>query len=221
MQLDEHDGLKLLRDLQLPANVCRLVESEADARQAARDLGYPVVLKTAMHGVDHKTELDGVRLDLRDEAALLGAYRDMTRRLGPRALLAPMIGARGVEMLLGMVNDAQFGPVVVLGAGGVHVEALRDVLYALPPFDTAHVRRMLARLKCAPLLTSRRHARPLAIDAFCETAARFSGVVAALGDRLEEVDLNPVIVHAGGCVIVDALVVPQAPADTQSARQAS
>ena len=220
-RLDEHDALRLLRDLQLPANDCRVVESESDLREAAREFGYPVVLKTAMRGADHKTDLDGVRLDLRDEAALIGAYHDFAQRLGPRVLLAPMIAAHGVEMLLGMVNDAQFGPVVLLGAGGVHVEALRDVFYALPPFDAVHARRLVARLKCAPLLTSRRHARPLAIEHFCETAARFSGVVAAFGDRLEEVDLNPVILHPDGCVIVDALVVTQALGIPQDARQAS
>jgi acyl-CoA synthetase (NDP forming) len=217
-RLDEHDALKMLRDMNLPANPSRLVESESAASQAARELGYPVVLKTAARGADHKTELDGVRLDLADETALLRAYRDVERRLGPRMLVAPMIRARGVEMLLGMVNDAQFGPVVVLGAGGIHVEALRDVLHALPPFDAAHARRLVAKLKCAPLLTSRRHARPLAIDSFCEAAARFSAVVAALGDRLEEVDLNPVIVHPEGCVIVDALVLARG---VQAARQAS
>ena len=134
-------------------------------------------------------------------------------------LIAPMIAARGVEMLLGMVNDAQFGPVVLLGAGGVHVEALRDVLYALPPFDAAHARRLVERLDCARLLQSKRHAQPLAIDSFCETAARFSGVVAALGDQLEEVDLNPVIVHAKGCVILDALVVPR-PSPGRGTREA-
>ena len=218
-KLDEHDALKFLRDLQLPANPCQVVDSEGAACQAAREFGYPVVLKTAARGVEHKTELDGVRLDLADEAALRAAWRDLERRLGPRMLVAPMIRARGVEMLLGMVNDAQFGPVVVIGAGGIHVEALRDVLYALPPFDAAHARRLVHRLKCAPLLTSTRHAKPLAIDAFCDAAARFSGVVAALSERLEEVDLNPVIVSAQGCVIVDALVVARRTAD--AARQAS
>jgi acyl-CoA synthetase (NDP forming) len=218
-KLDEHDSLKLMRDLQLPANACRIADNELDARLAARELGYPVVLKTAASGADHKTGLDGVRLDLRDEAALLGTYRDMAKRLGTRVLIAPMIATRGVEMLLGMVNDAQFGPVVVLGAGGIHVEALRDVLYAIPPFDAAHARRLIARLRCASLLTSARHARPLAIDSFCDTAARFSAVVAALGERLEEVDLNPIIVHQDGCVIVDALIVPQP--QPNNARQAS
>jgi hypothetical protein len=110
-----------------------------------------------------------------------------------------------------MVHDAQFGPVVLLGFGGVHVEALADVVYALPPFDAAEARRLVDRLKLSALLGSRRHKRPLAIDEFCAVAARFSAVVAALGEQLSEMDLNPVIVHADGCVIVDALVVGRVP----------
>jgi hypothetical protein len=81
------------------------------------------------------------------------------------------------------------------------------VVYALPPFDVAEARRLVERLKLAPLLRSPRHKRPLAIDEFCRTAAAFSSLVAALGDRLSEMDLNPVIVHGDGCSIVDALVV--------------
>ena len=109
---------------------------------------------------------------------------------------------------------------VVLGAGGVHAEALR--WHALPPFDAAHTHwRLVARLKCALRWKAGGMPGHLAIESFCETAARFSGVVAALGDRLEEVDLNPVIVHPEGCVIVDALVVAQSQGNPQAARQAS
>ena len=71
-------------------------------------------------------------------------------------------------MLLGMIHDEQFGPVVVLGFGGLHVEALADVVYALPPFDAAEARRLVDRLRLAPLLHSRRHKRPLAVDEFCQ-----------------------------------------------------
>ncbi|MEX1993901.1 MAG: acetate--CoA ligase family protein [Steroidobacteraceae bacterium] len=208
--LDEHEALTLLADFGLPAQAGRVVESEQAAHAAARELGYPLALKTAVRGIEHKSDCDGVHLGLRDDAALTAAWRDLATRLGPRALVAPMVEGRGVELLLGMIHDPQFGPVVVVGSGGVHVEALSDAAYALPPFDADEARRLLGRLDVAPLLASRRHRRPLAVEAFCRATARFSALVAALGDELSEIDLNPVIVHADGCVIVDALVVPRA-----------
>jgi acyl-CoA synthetase (NDP forming) len=206
---DENDALALLGDAGLPANAGRVVDSEAAALEAARAIGYPVVLKTAKRGVDHKSELHGIHLDLADEAAVAAAYRDLEDRIDPRVLVAPMVTGPGVEMLLGMVHDAQFGPVALIGAGGVHVEALADAVHAVPPFDAAEAARLVSRLRIAPLLASRRHRRPLAVDEFCRVAARFSALVAALGDSLSEIDLNPVIVHADGCAIVDALIVPQ------------
>jgi acetate---CoA ligase (ADP-forming) len=165
------------------------------------------VLKTAEPGIEHKSDVDGVRLSLADEHAVAAAWRDVSSRLGPRTLVAPMIQARGVEMLLGAIHDEQFGPVVVLGLGGLHVEALADVVHAVPPFDAAEARRLVDRLKARALLTSRRHARPLALDEFCATAAKFSALVASVGDAITEIDLNPIILHAEGCVIVDALIV--------------
>jgi hypothetical protein len=208
-RFDENDALTLLGDAGLPVNIGRVVDSEAAALAAARELGFPVVLKTAKRGVDHKSELKGIHLGLGDQAAVAEGYRDLARRIDPRVLVAPMVGAHGVEMLLGMVNDAQFGPVVLVGAGGVHVEALADAVYAIPPFGAADAERLVARLRIAPLLASRRHPRPLAVAEFCRVAERFSALVAELGNEISEIDLNPVIVHADGCAIVDALVVPR------------
>ena len=206
--VDEHDAMNLLRDFGLPANPCRVVADELEAHAASREYGFPVALKTAMPGIEHKSDRGGVHLGIADEAALAVAYRDLTKRLGPRVLVAPMVAATGVEMMLGMVNDGQFGPVVLLGAGGLHVEALADVVHAMPPFDAAGARRLVNSLRVASLLGSRRHARALAVDEFCRLAVRFSEFVAGLGDLVAEIDLNPVIVHADGCVIVDALVIP-------------
>jgi acyl-CoA synthetase (NDP forming) len=221
-RFDENDALTLLGDAGLPVNAGRVVDGEAAALVAARELGFPVVLKTAKRGIDHKSELRGIHLGLADQAAVSVAYRDLLKRIDARVLVAPMVEARGVEMLLGMVNDPQFGPVVLIGAGGVHVEALADAVYALPPFDAAEAARLVAKLRIAPLLSSRRHPRPLAVDEFCRVAERFSALVAEIGDELFEIDLNPVIVHADGCAIVDALVVPR-PAlrvETEHLRQA-
>jgi acyl-CoA synthetase (NDP forming) len=208
-RFDENDALTLLGDAGLPANAGSVVESEAAALKAAKAIGRAVVLKTAKRGLSHKSEVGGIHLGLADDAAVAAAYRDLARRIDPRVLIAPMIAAHGVEMLLGMVRDAQFGPVVAIGAGGVHVEALADAVYAVPPFDAAEARRLLGRLRISALLASPRHRRPLAVEEFCRVAARFSALVAAIGDSIAEMDLNPVIVHADGCAIVDALVVPQ------------
>jgi acyl-CoA synthetase (NDP forming) len=209
-RFDENDALTLLGDAGLPANAGTIAEGEAPAIAAAEAIGYPVVLKTAKRGLDHKSDRQGIHLSLADKTAVSTAYRDLAKRIDTRVLVAPMVESRGVEMLLGMVHDAQFGPVVLIGAGGVHVEALADAVYAVPPFGPAEAARLLQKLRVARLLGSRRHRRPLAVDEFCRVAARFSALAAALGDQLSEIDLNPVIVHADGCAIVDALFVPRA-----------
>jgi acetate---CoA ligase (ADP-forming) len=208
---DEHEALQFLGDAGLPADAGHIAESGPAVLAAARDLdcGFPVVLKTAKRGLDHKSDRQGVHLDIRDEAALSAAYRDLATRIDPRVLVAPMIVAKGIEMLLGMIHDEQFGPIVLIGAGGVHVEALADAVYAVPPFDATEAARLVNRLRIAPQLHSRRHRPPLALEEFCRVAASFSALAAALGDTLAEIDLNPVILHADGCAIVDALVVPQ------------
>ncbi len=209
-RFDENDALTLLGDAGLPANAGTIVEGEAPAIAVAEAMGYPVVLKTAKRGLDHKSDQQGIHLSLTDKTAVSTAYRDLAKRIDTRVLVAPMVEAHGVEMLLGMVHDAQFGPIVLIGAGGVHVEALADAVYAVPPFGPAEAGRLVQKLRIAPLLKSRRHRRPLAVDEFCRVAARFSALVAALGEHFSEIDLNPVIVHADGCAIVDALVVPRA-----------
>jgi acyl-CoA synthetase (NDP forming) len=202
----ETEAGEMLGDFGIPVNRGTLVTSEAEARAAAAACGSPVVLKTA-EKIEHKSDVDGVVLGLGDPEAVAAAYRQLSARLGPRALVAPMITRPGVEMLLGLTQDQQFGPLVALGFGGAHVEALGDVVFGLPPFDAATARRMLERLKLRRLLDSRRFRHGLALEEFCEIAARFSAMAAELADVLAEIDVNPVIVHADGCVAVDALVV--------------
>ena len=203
--LDEAESLALLRDFDLPAIDCRVVESEDALVETAAELGYPLALKTAAPGILHKTDRNGVHLRLRDETALRSAYRDLSDRLGARALLAPMAEA-GLEMILGARRDPQFGPVVLIGFGGVYAEILKDVAFALPPFDAAYARRKLDGLRLRPLLDGQRGRPPCAIDAFCDAAARFSALVHALGEAVGEIDLNPVIVGPTNCTVVDALI---------------
>jgi acyl-CoA synthetase (NDP forming) len=204
--LDEAESLALLRDFGIAANPAQIVETEDDLLRMADSLTFPLVLKTAMPGVMHKSERQGVYLDLRDTGQVLDAYKDLEKRLGPRVLLAQMIGG-GAEMILGARRDPQFGPVVVFGFGGILAEVISDVVFALPPFDADYARRRLNELKLEPLLQGFR-GRPAAnIGAFCSMAARFSAMVDALRDELQEVDVNPVIVGEQQSIAVDALIV--------------
>jgi acyl-CoA synthetase (NDP forming) len=205
--LEECEASQLLCDFGFPMNPVRLAEDRASLSAAASELGFPLVLKTAEAGILHKTDRGGVHLNLESAEQLDIAYADLARRLGPKVVLAPMVSTAGAEMALGLVRDDQFGPLVMLGFGGVNVETIHDVAYALPPFDRATARRLLDTLRLRQLLDGLRDRPALDVEAFCTAAERFSVLAAALGDAIDEIDLNPVIVHSAGCVAVDALVV--------------
>ena len=138
---------------------------------------------------------------------LKAAYAELADRLGSRVVVSPMVKSQGVELVLGLLHDEQFGPLVMLGFGGVNVEVLKDVAYALPPFDQATARRMLDKLAHRPLLDAWRNRPALDIDAYCNMAGQFSLMAAKLASVIEEFDINPVIVSPHGCVAVDALVI--------------
>jgi len=205
--LDEADGYDLLRDFGVPAPAYRLAEDEAAVLAGAEALGYPVVLKTAMPGIAHKSDVGGVVLDIGDAASLAAAYRDLASRLGSRVLVTPMLKTEGVEMVMGMVDDPNFGPIVMLGAGGVFVEIMQDVRAILPPFGSDVARREIEKLKIRPLLDGARGRPAVDIDALAETLSRFSALVCALRGSVKEIDVNPLIAGPEGCIAVDALVV--------------
>ncbi len=204
--LDEADSLAMLREFGIPVNDTCNANSEEELVDAARELSFPLVLKTASPDMPHKTEHGGVVLNIATEQSLREAYRALSGRLGPQVLLAPMIRG-GIEMILGARRDPQFGPVVLLGFGGIYAEVLRDVAFCLPPFDAAEARRRIDSLRLRTLLDGQRGQAPCAIDAFCDSAARFSVMVHTLGDTLQEIDINPVIVNRERCLAVDALAV--------------
>ena len=204
--LDEAVGLGLLRDFGIAAVEPRIVEDRAAALAAAEAIGYPLVMKTAAAGIHHKTEVGGVHLRLADADAVAKAYDDLAGRVGPRASLAPMIGG-GVELAFGMVNDPQFGPIALLASGGRLIEVLRDRVLALAPVDAAEAGRLIDRLGVRPLLDGVRGAPAADIARLADAFARFSVLVATLGDAIGELDVNPVVVTGTGCIAVDALVV--------------
>lgn len=204
--LGEAGSLGLLDEFGIAATATVGAASADEAAAAAAEIGYPVALKTAAAGILHKSDQGGVSLSIDDEGTLRAAYRAMSRNLGDDVLVAAM-APKGIEMLLGINRDPQFGPVILIGFGGVLAETIDDVQFALPPFDAAHARRCVDRLRLRPLLDGVRGDPPVDVVAFCEAAARFSEMAAALRDDVMEADVNPIIVHTRGAMAVDAVVV--------------
>lgn len=202
--LNEFESLSLLADFDVPVAMTQTAADEATVIEAAKRCGYPVVLKTARPGLLHKSDQGGVIVGIQDETQLKQMYALLSGRLGDAVLVAPMVET-GVEMFVGLKRDPEFGPVVLLGFGGVLAETIADVQFALPPFSAAHARRCIERMKLWPLLKGVRGARPTDVDAFCRLAERFSVLADALGDVLAEADVNPVIVNEQAAVAVDAL----------------
>jgi acetate---CoA ligase (ADP-forming) len=201
----EREALALLGDYDVPVAATVAASSAPEAVSAAQEIGFPVVLKTT--GVAHKTEARGVRLGLRSPGEVEEAHAAIASRLGPDVLVAAMAPA-GVELALGVVRDPQFGPLVLVAAGGELVEVIHDRRMALPPLDDARARRMLDRLGVRPVLDGVR-GRPAAdTDAVVSAIVRLSALAADLGDLIAELDVNPLIAGPGGCLAVDALVVP-------------
>ena len=205
---DEHEALAMLADAGIAVVASHVVEDAEAAAAAAEEIGFPVALKTAAPGQAHKSDVEGVRLAIADAPALVLAYGDLAARLGPRATVAAMAPA-GVEVALGIVHDDTFGPLVVVAAGGVLVEVLHDRRLALPPVDRAGAMRLLDGLAIRPLLDGVRGAPPADIEALADAIVRLSLLATEVGDSIDALDVNPVIVSPKGCVAVDALVVPR------------
>jgi acyl-CoA synthetase (NDP forming) len=205
---DELEGLALLGDYGVPVVESDRAGTLEDAIAAAERIGFPVAVKTSAPGVQHKSDVGGVRLGIDDSPSLEDAYGDLERRLGPQVTVSPMAPA-GVEIALGIVRDPQFGPLVLVGAGGVLVEVLKDRRLAMPPLDEPRVRAMVDRLKIRPLLDGVRDKVPADVEALTRAVVALSWLARDLGEHLGALDANPVICGAGGCVAVDALVIPR------------
>ena len=214
--LSEVEGRALLAAYGIPGPREAVATTTKEAAKAAQHIGYPVVLKILSLDIQHKTEINGVRVGLYDEAAVVTAFRQVmeaARRHHPQArlegvVIQEMIPAGEVEVILGVLRDPDFGPVVVFGSGGVLVELLEDSSLRLPPLSCEEALEMIHETRGARLLHGFR-GRPLAdVDALADALVRLSQLAVDLGDLIAALDINPLMVlpRGQGVRAVDALV---------------
>ncbi|MFF1688066.1 MULTISPECIES: acetate--CoA ligase family protein [unclassified Streptomyces] len=205
-------GLLADAGVPFPAAV-HIAPGTPDPRAAMRSLSAPVVLKADW--LEHKTEQGGVATGLHDAAALGAAYDDMVARLGTHGYVVEEMDRRAdvVEVIVAARRDPSFGPVVVVGAGGVQAELTQDLALELAPCSHDTAREMIRRLRSWPLLSGWRGSRPVDVDALAAVVVAVSQLIADRGD-LGEIELNPVRVSPEGALAVDALVIATAALDS-------
>ncbi len=214
--LSPADSIEFLAREGVPAVPSRRAETEESAVAAAREIGYPVAVKMNSPDVTHKSDVGGVILNIKDDAGVRQAFRDLSgtvARLGARqgGVLVSAMAAPGHEVIIGVNRDLQFGHAVMFGLGGTLVEVLRDVSFRIVPFSEKDAAEMISETRGAKLLEGVRGARPADLPALAQLLVQVSDLVTRHRE-IEEMDLNPVIVHERGLTIVDARVALTAPA---------
>ncbi|MBW8269275.1 acetate--CoA ligase family protein [Caldovatus aquaticus] len=212
--LTEREAKRVLAAYGVPVVPERLARSVEEAVAAAAALGYPVAVKVESPDLPHKTEAGVIRLGLKDEGELRAAYAAVMANAGrvappPRingVLVQPM-ARPGVEVMVGGRMDPQFGPLVLVGLGGVLVELMRDSATALAPVTAEEARAMLRRLKGFRALQGFRGAPPADLDRLADIVCRLSELLADQRGRIAELDVNPIICAGAEAVAVDALIV--------------
>ncbi len=213
--LSEFESKAVLRSFSIPVTRELLVREEEDAAKTAADLKYPLAVKIVSRDIAHKTEAGGVRLGISNAAELTAAASEVIANARAYKKDARIDGvlvsemAKGIEALIGVVNDEAFGPTVVLGLGGVLSEVLKDVTFRIAPFGIETARDMIAELRGAKLFDGYRGSPATDKEALAQVLVDVSRMAAALGPRLKEMDINPLFVRpkGEGVVAADALVV--------------
>ncbi|MFH1624410.1 MAG: acetate--CoA ligase family protein [Pseudomonadota bacterium] len=206
--LSEYQSKKFLASYGIPITREKLVNTKEEAIQAAKGIGFPVVLKACAPEITHKTELNVIELDVRDETAVADAYDRITNHKGisiDSILVQEMIkGER--ELVVGLTRDPQFGPCVMFGLGGIFTEILNDVSFRIAPLEKRDALEMVREIRGHKILDAFRGKPAVDLDILCDTLISL-GNIGLEFDQIKEIDINPLIIDGDKPVAVDALVV--------------
>ena len=201
----EFDGLEMLREFGVSIARYKPINNSIDLLNSLDELSYPLVLKTA-ENINHKSNVNGVKLNLNSKNAVVREYKELNNRLGPKALLMEMYKG-SVEICVGAIIDDDFGSVIVLSAGGTLIEVINDSITALAPIDSQTAKQLLLELDISKMFNGVRGSEPINLDVLCHQISNISFMISDLGNNLKEIDINPLICSENGAWAVDCLVI--------------
>ena len=211
--LTEIEAKQLLKNAGISVVDTRLATSKAEAVAIAKELGFPIVMKIASADVVHKSDAGGVKLGLKTAAQVGKAYDEIMKSIKaafPNAKIEGVsvqaMARQGVEVIIGMSKDAQFGPVLMFGLGGVLVEILKDVAFRIVPLVKRDAKEMIREIKGFPLLQGYRGSEPVDIENLENMLLKVSEFIEKTPE-IKELDLNPIFAYKDGAVAVDARVI--------------
>jgi acetate---CoA ligase (ADP-forming) subunit beta len=206
--LSEYESNLLLAQYGIPITREIVVEDETDLISAARDIGYPLVLKGCSSEISHKTETNIIRLDIRTDEEATTAFRQIKANMNgqPGGVLVQEMVRGQRELMAGLTRDPQFGPCVMFGLGGIFTEILKDVSFRLAPLKHLDALDMMREIKGHKILEAVRGMEPADTDMLAQVLIRL-GDIGVENDPIKEIDINPLIIRGGKPVAVDALVV--------------
>ncbi len=214
--LTEIEAKEVFNCYGLPVTHTVLAKTEDEAVATAREIGFPVVMKIVSPDILHKSDAGGVRVNIKDEAAVREAYRTILKNAKEYKASADIHGIAiqemapwGTEVILGSVNDPTFGPTIMFGLGGIFVEVLKDVTFRVAPVTSSQALRMLGEIRGAPIIGGVRGEAPRDREALADVICQYSTMILDLSDEISESDANPVLVYemGKGLKVVDARII--------------
>jgi len=198
------ESFGILKAYGISAVKTAFAKTEEEAFKAAEEIGYPLVMKVVSPQISHKSDVGGIRLSLQNGDKVKAAYREMMEKIPKKMPDASLEGVQlqqmlsgGKEVIIGMIHDPTFGPMLMFGLGGVYVEILKDVRFAIAPVDEDEAREMITGIKTYPVLAGARGAKPSDIDALVDTILKVSRLVCDFPE-IEEFEINPMMVLEEG-----------------------
>jgi acetate---CoA ligase (ADP-forming) subunit beta len=211
--LTEIEAKQAVREAGIAVTQTRLAASPKEAVAISKEIGYPVALKIASTDITHKSDVGGVKTGLKDAKEVKKAYEDIMASVADKKPQARIQGVTvqpmarpGVEVIIGMSKDPQFGPVIMFGLGGIFVEVLKDVSFRLIPIEKRDAVEMIEEIKGRALLNGYRGQEPAGKEALAEILLKVSAMVEKTPD-IKELDLNPVFAYKDSTIAADARIV--------------